>query len=379
MKKSLSIFLDLVRVLAASAVVVGHFTDHFRTGWIVTGLWGHNAVAVFFVLSGFVIGYVAQTREADARSFTIARLARLYSVMVPAVLLSGLVLVICRTIDPDFVRQTVDVQRNLLPLHGHPALRFFAQSVMTLTFTNCLQGHEATPAMNSAAWSLGYEAPYYLLFGLALFLKGRTRIWMLVITGAICGTEILRLFPVWLAGLALQRGLSVLPRKAPLLQGLICCLALIGGVAYYHSFERWSALPHGRLLDSLLHGSMRAGDAAGFYYWGALTVIAVYGVGALESHLSRVFRAMEKPVRWAAGHTFSIYLYHLPLMFVIEELTHSRIPPGIRRIGALLAIFAGCVLLSEITERQKLRWRRWITSLFDRLHIGTSHTALQRT
>src|SRR5688572_26545955 len=53
---------------------------------------GEDAVVAFFVLSGLVIAYVADTKETNARSFISARLAKLWSVMIPALFI-GVVLV----------------------------------------------------------------------------------------------------------------------------------------------------------------------------------------------------------------------------------------------------------------------------------------------
>jgi hypothetical protein len=77
-----SIYLDFVRALAAFFVVL----DHAPTLFDLPNLprWGHQAVMVFFVLSGYVICNVADTRETDVCSFLVARLARLWSVLLPA-------------------------------------------------------------------------------------------------------------------------------------------------------------------------------------------------------------------------------------------------------------------------------------------------------
>jgi peptidoglycan/LPS O-acetylase OafA/YrhL len=45
---------------------------------------GAEAVDVFFVLSGFVIGYATDSRERTPLTYAINRLARIYSVAIPA-------------------------------------------------------------------------------------------------------------------------------------------------------------------------------------------------------------------------------------------------------------------------------------------------------
>jgi peptidoglycan/LPS O-acetylase OafA/YrhL len=47
-----------------------------------------TAVVVFFVLSGYVIGFVVDAKETTASLFTVSRLARLYSVVLPALILT---------------------------------------------------------------------------------------------------------------------------------------------------------------------------------------------------------------------------------------------------------------------------------------------------
>src|SRR5712671_3594240 len=84
MRRELSTYLDLLRLTAAMAVFVSHLS------WVrISGgfLWqfqflGHDAVMVFFVLSGFVIQYAAATKEKSLFDYQVARFARLYSVVI---------------------------------------------------------------------------------------------------------------------------------------------------------------------------------------------------------------------------------------------------------------------------------------------------------
>ena len=52
---------------------------------------GNDAVMVFFVLSGFVIAYVADKKEKTFHDYALSRLARLYSVAAPALALTVVV------------------------------------------------------------------------------------------------------------------------------------------------------------------------------------------------------------------------------------------------------------------------------------------------
>jgi peptidoglycan/LPS O-acetylase OafA/YrhL len=87
MSRAFSLYLDAVRFTAAMLVLLYHASVIHKTGTIITSL-GHEGVVIFFVLSGFVIAYVADTRKQDFRGFMVDRGARIYSVAIfPAFIL----------------------------------------------------------------------------------------------------------------------------------------------------------------------------------------------------------------------------------------------------------------------------------------------------
>lgn len=89
-QRGYSTYLDLLRLLAALAVFLGHASFPEFTGHTIRmpDQLPHEAVIVFFVLSGYVISYVAQEREARAGSFFVSRAARIYSVAIPALIIT---------------------------------------------------------------------------------------------------------------------------------------------------------------------------------------------------------------------------------------------------------------------------------------------------
>lgn len=92
MKKHTSLYLDALRIFAALAVFLSHLKrDSLSAGNPAIAFmaqFGQEGVALFFVISGVVIAYVAKHRERDLRSYLIARLGRLWSVMLPALILT---------------------------------------------------------------------------------------------------------------------------------------------------------------------------------------------------------------------------------------------------------------------------------------------------
>ncbi|MBD0917172.1 acyltransferase family protein [Klebsiella michiganensis] len=88
MNKLTSIYLDLIRFTAALVVVLSHAAGFTSLKIpIISGL-GTEAVVVFFVLSGYVIAYVSNNKENNYAAFFKARAIRIYSVLVPAILIT---------------------------------------------------------------------------------------------------------------------------------------------------------------------------------------------------------------------------------------------------------------------------------------------------
>src|SRR5580693_6908813 len=83
-----SLYLDFLRAGAAITVAFFHANEGMIAGGWLNFPWGQDAVMVFFVLSGFLIAYVSDTKERDVRSFSAARLARLWSILLPALALT---------------------------------------------------------------------------------------------------------------------------------------------------------------------------------------------------------------------------------------------------------------------------------------------------
>ena len=195
MNRPFSLYLDLVRFGAAVAVLLSHAN---MREIIATNLFplsvGHNAVVIFFVLSGYVIAYVTDTREGTARTYSISRIARVYSVAIPAIVLVPLI---------DAAGQAIDTSLydSGNTTHDYALVRVVASAL----FVNELWFVSIMPFSNSAYWSLCYEVCYYVLFAVSQFESGWRRVALLVIAGLIIGPKILLLLPIWVAGVILYR------------------------------------------------------------------------------------------------------------------------------------------------------------------------------
>jgi peptidoglycan/LPS O-acetylase OafA/YrhL len=354
MRTGTSLYLDLVRFAAALVVFLSHYATHHFTGGMLYQLqpFGAEAVDVFFVLSGFVIGHVAASREGVPRSYIVNRMARVYSVAIPALLLTLVLDTVGSALNP-----------GMYPADAPPHYDVDNQVgryLLSALFLNQLWYLDIRPGTDWPYWSLGYEVWYYVIFGIALFAPRRIRVWATLAAAAIAGPRILALFPLWLLGVACHRLTLTTRQSVPL--GAVCVTVSVAGWIGYEAL----AFQHGRLYGF-------APDALGRYELlqdylvAGLFALQLVGICHLSDGVARIMRPVAKPIRWLAGATFSIYLMHYPVLQFIAAALPWPGTTALARVLLLVLPLAAVFLMAEISERRKETWRRAIRTVSCRL------------
>jgi peptidoglycan/LPS O-acetylase OafA/YrhL len=344
-----SVYLDLVRFTAALVVFVGHVSGaRFTAGFLwQVGPYMEQAVAVFFVLSGYVIGYVTTERETNAATYAMNRLARVASVCLPAVALTLALDAIGRSVSPGLYSAQWGYASD------DPLLRI----ATAVTFTQSVWWSDLSIGSNLPYWSLNYEVAYYVMFGVAAFCGGRRRAALLLLLACCYGPPILMLLPLWLLGLVTFR-LGWRPGR------LAGWLLFAGSSMLYGGYEAW-AWHSGRPLAAL--GPPSRPDLPQDYLVAALFAANLAGIRAIAADIAPLARRVQRPIRWLAGRTFSLYLFHLPVAQFLAAI--NPLPPGhpLSRIGILGVTFLLVLLLAEITELRKDALRRWLAGRLPRM------------
>ena len=197
MTNALSFYLDGLRFGAAFTVFLAHYSVQRISGGFFwpSFAYGHTAVLVFFVLSGFVIAWVTETRERSLGEYVLSRAARLYSVIIPAFIITAVVNHLGEAVDPQLY---AEVRSGVT---SHPVLDYALSAV----FLGQSWTLDLLPGSNVPFWSLDYEVWYYVIFAVGVFLHGRYRIAALGAAALLAGPKILVLLPVWLMGVAAWR------------------------------------------------------------------------------------------------------------------------------------------------------------------------------
>lgn len=354
--------LDALRAGAAGLVLLSHARSLvFRDAgpglswpaalfYGVSGL-GHQAVIVFFALSGLVVTTSMLRLAASGRwslpGFAATRLVRLWIVLVPCLLGGALV---------DRIGLALGTQPYGIPAVGHPAppVDLGIGTVLgNLAFLQTI----TVPVLgsNGPLWSLANEGWYYVLAGLAFAAwQARRRPGVALglaaaalATGALLPPAIVALAPVWGfgAGVALLRHcFQELPT------------ALRRAASWLGSCGVAALLPASRL------------------HWGLEPLAADLALGAAVAAL---LLALPKPkpgppdrgadiLRRLADGTYSLYLSHVPVLAFAAAVTigSQRLPVGVEAFGWLasglgLAVGTGWAVWWSC-ERHTDRLRAWL-------------------
>ena len=357
MEREYSILLDLVRVLAALTVFLDHFSYLGYKG-MYQGFFhdfGHAGVIMFFVLSGYVIAFVADTKHSTFSGFMSARLARLYSVLLFALVLTFFLDKIGSAVDPIMYKTIPD---------SEPLTRFVAN----LLFLQQTSWFSIKYFSNGPMWSLAYEFWYYLIFAIAVFVKGRYRWPALALALFVAGVKILLLMPCWLAGVyvyKLHQRDSLKPSR-----DLSLLLVFVSSVLFWYLASQQAFVDHiafylgnfGVNPIALVFSKWFITD----YFLALFFAVFIFAIRTCPVPRFIFSPTATRTIRTWAGFSFSLYLYHVPLILFIDALS---IFDGMSEVSSFF--FGACVLfisyaLSLVSEKKLPFYKR----MFGGLSVG---------
>ena len=349
MKQEISIYLDLVRFSAALLVLVYHTYGRGITGgflWQISS-YGHTAVIVFFVLSGYVIGFVAHSKEKTISEFLAARASRLYSVVFPAVILTFA----CNEFGRYFI---LDIYNG--PWNEDEPNKYLRYIAALLMLQN-IWGVDLSPTNNGVFWSLSYEFFYYLFFATLFYMRGKRKIILLFLLAAIAGPAIVSLFPIWGLGYLAYRfhfsNKVVLHPKVALLLFILSLIILIASPTYRGLVNYKAPVIRGTaLLDYI--------DGIAFFVHLLVAPIVV-------KKISKMLVMTREVIVFMSSMTFSLYLFHLPLVRLFAGISPFIDKPSSYAniiFVYLMTIFV-ILLLGIPVERSKYWYKKWFRGIFD--------------
>ena len=353
-----SLYLDVLRFAAAATVYFSHAGQYpfvpkgaAGAGMALLQPYGAAAVTIFFVLSGYVIAYVVATRERDLRSYAVSRISRLYSVVIPALVLTLVLDSWGSAIDPHLYAEHI-VAPKPITASGYVASFFLVNEFQVFGF------HGIGPGSNGPWWSLSFEAAYYLLAAIALFARPRA---LAIVAGLIlllaCGRTIAALAPLWALGFVLYHRREALGRALPF-PWLMWALSVAAIIALPQLIPKSPEMNFGVHFPWARQELNR--NLAEDYAVAAAVALHLVAASRLFRDLKGIGPRTVSAIRFLGAMTFPLYAMHRPAMFFLAAINpwSNTSPVGIAVVTLVIA--AGAMLVTPLCDALKTQMRRWL-------------------
>lgn len=365
-----NMFVSLADIMSAR-----HSAPVYAWWFVVSFELGHQAVVGFFVISGYLVGGAVIThlrRQHDfLREYFIHRFARIYVVLIPALLLTALLDSSGRILFPS------SGVYDWAIFKGHSAPRIFLGNLLNLQ--EILTSFFGT---NGPLWSLACEFWYYITFPLLLLPMMRNYSFWQRLAGFALGVVLCGAFVTlsyWFRFGYILWGMgafAILPRR-PLITSRWLALAL-----YSLTVIPIRLLVRGPLLAAhpLLQDAADIVTAALF-----VNVLVSLRFGPEEGWA--IFRS--KLHKKFADFSFSLYSTHLPILIFVRAATEQLVgvswPQQLATPAHWMALAAAMILsvgtgylFSCHTEAHTGAARRYLRAIFSRFIGNESLSSLHR-
>lgn len=271
---------------------------------------GHQAVIVFFVLSGFFVGgsVLRNRNQFHWEHYAIARLTRLWTVLIPALVMTLAIDQVIASLTPEALQPEFQVAHGFgNNIYSGDLATFlgnllFVQTILTPVF-----------GTNGPLWSLSNEFWYYILFPLCVAAFGKMPnvtlgAWPRQLAMGLMSGGILTLLPhdmrlgylVWLMGIFVYMSVGKLfikkLHKGMILLMLVASVGVFAGALVYSKstfLQQQLALPSDIVL--------------GLGFALLCIMITQYRAPLFLSGISRVI----------SEFSYSLYLSHFPFVILI--------------------------------------------------------------
>ncbi|AEP30648.1 acyltransferase family protein [Brumicola nitratireducens] len=344
MNNQFSIYLDFLRFSASVVVFLSHVTIMGNPLlWRLAVFPAHEAVVLFFVLSGYVIAYVVYDRQETLKNFFVNRFSRVYSVVIPSIIITIVSYNVCLIYKP----QLLDWFAGQLASPSY--------SLFSVFFMLHQSWQQVIYYTNAPMWSIAFEMFYYVLFACIFYLKGFKRFLFASIVIIVMGPNILFYFPLWMLGVAAffinkKRMLSVNRSFLCFILSIVMIIIILLDIGEASALSLTQAILPAKLLALF---NPQTQNIVYDYLFGLIVVFHFCSAFSLFSYKEVATEYMGNLIRKAAGCTFSLYLYHLPLLYVVTALVSAQDQSILHAILVLVVLPIAMNVLSLFTEQRK--------------------------
>lgn len=355
-----SSLFDFVRWTSAFLVLAGHipmvylyFSDDpgFSRALVFLSGHAHAAVILFFVLSDYLIAYSDFRKSKagyDVKTYILNRFTRIYSVLIPAILLTLILDISGRSWLNGYSDPSIFPQDNYL-----------VRTLINILSMQGIWGNRVQLGSNPALWSIGYEFTFYLLYGLFVWkrehvLKSKWTISILIFIFLIRGPQVICYFVLWLLGVLSFRLGTVFRITLPATWSIpVLFTAAISGyyIQYVNIFQ----------LDEMYRD----------FVW-ALLLAALFFPDYTSGYYLQHFRKLKVFNKMMAESSYSLYAYHLPFLYFVTALVVTFHPYLLPNAASWIYVmfpmtYLFCFILYSFTEARRQYFKHWVKIKFNKI------------
>jgi peptidoglycan/LPS O-acetylase OafA/YrhL len=306
---------------------------------------GHLGVAVFFLISGFIISHVAQ--HETRLEFAVKRLFRLIPPLAFAILLM-------------YMAAQASLVLGLPPMLTNTAASI-RDYIISATLLNYLIDQK--PLALSLAWSLYAEVIFYcIVAALIPMLKNRpvASVWIMI------GVYVALLLPM-----AYSPELHYLGHFSVYLP-----MFIVGRIFYLdhtkaiETKQVWTLVATSALLFCLLYSSRFPGLLFGGVE--APTIVTyLIALVAFFSLMQAQIRSLPKPIMFLADISYALYLVHVPVgVFAMNWMLSAGLPVDlVIALGMLFSVGAAAAMTKLVDKPSQILARRFLSALGSRTPV----------
>jgi peptidoglycan/LPS O-acetylase OafA/YrhL len=347
-----SLQLESLRGISAIVVLFTHCFQAFIAPFDLTlyswvRLLGQAAVMIFFVLSGYLIGYSIQRNTQQHGQFNLRQYTRQrYRRILPPFLFAMALTVILYLLAPLFFASQTHAFQNSFGMMIRTSYTLDAGDFFgSLLFLNGFI--TPTVSANAPLWSLSYEVWFYVLAGFLPFLKdsemAKIGFFMVLAILSFPNIQFFIYFLVWLSAFACsfqQVQLRFLARLAPLKLGLFSLAFLIACVDAY----QFHMIDQAKIYRGAYFAPFNFCMGLAFCCW----------LVQLQHQRSHYHPVWIK----SANFSYTLYVTHFPLLLFILGCIPATLAYGLggavlALIGSMCSLIVFACLMAKWLEPQR--------------------------
>jgi hypothetical protein len=204
-----------------------------------------------------------------------------------------------------------------------------------------------------------------VFFGVLVYVNGMKKVFILLLVLLIMGPSIILYLPIWLAGVFCFKAIKTF--ELSLSSALILCLLSVIGIIVFSIESLQNEInTYAHHIIGFNFIDLLLDPADKFFSDYVLTIFVALHIFS-SYHLINNFnifnKRLETIIRELSSHTFSLYLFHIPMLYFVSAIIPYKSNPEINLIASWIVVPLLIYGLSCYTEKKRLFYKSFFSNI----------------